>query len=83
MNIQNTKKEYTLDATGKSLGRLATEIASILNGKNSTSFVKNVVAEVKVKVTNSSKVKITGVNKMKDSLHKTYSGYPGGLYEKT
>ncbi len=70
-------KEYTIDAEGKSLGRLCTEIASILNAKNSTSFAKNIVKDVKVKVINSSKVKFTG-NKLKESIHKRYSGYPGG-----
>jgi large subunit ribosomal protein L13 len=71
---------YTIDATGKSLGRLASEVAAILNAKNSVNFVKNRVADVKVLVTNASKVKVTG-NKMKESVHKSYSGYPGGLKE--
>jgi large subunit ribosomal protein L13 len=72
--------KYTIDATGKSLGRLASEVASILNAKNSIDFAKNRVADVKVLVTNASKVKVTG-NKMKESVHKSYSGYPGGLKE--
>lgn len=75
-NINNTK-EYTIDATNKSLGRLSSEVASILNAKNVTSFAKNIIANVKVKITNASKIKITG-NKLKDSVHKRYSGYPGG-----
>lgn len=70
-------KEYIIDASGKTLGRLSTEVAAILNAKNSTSFVKNKVLPLKVKVVNASKVKLTG-NKMKESVHKTYSGYPGG-----
>ena len=52
MTTQTTKKEYTIDATGKSLGRLSTEVAAILNGKDNASFAKNVVADVKVTVTN-------------------------------
>ncbi len=71
---------YTIDATGKSLGRLASEVAAVLNAKNSVHFVKNRVADVKVLVTNASKVKVTG-SKMKESLHKSYSGFPGGLKE--
>ena len=71
---------YTIDATGKSLGRLASEVAAILNAKNSVHFAKNRVADVTVLVTNASKVKVTG-NKMKESVHKSYSGYPGGLKE--
>lgn len=70
-------KEYTFDATGKSLGRLSSEVAAVLNAKNTTSFVKNVVADIKVKVVNASKIKLTG-KKLKQSVHKTYSGHPGG-----
>ena len=43
MTTLNTKKEYTIDAEGKTLGRLSTEIASILNGKNSVSFAKKIL----------------------------------------
>lgn len=71
---------YTIDATGKSLGRLASEVAAILNAKNDVNFAKNRVADVKVVVTNAAKVKVTG-SKMKESVHKSYSGYPGGLKE--
>lgn len=83
MNNNKEIKEYTIDATGKPLGRLATEIANILNNKNSVDFVKNIVANVKVKVINASKIKITGARKMKEMVHKSYSGYPGGLYQRT
>lgn len=72
---------HVIDATNKPLGRLATEIASILNAKNSVHFVKNRVADVSVKVVHASKLKITG-EKMATALHKTYSGFPGGLKEK-
>ena len=71
---------YTIDAKDKSLGRLASEVAALLNAKNSIDFVKNRVADVTVKVINASKIKVTG-NKMKESVHKSYSGYPGGLKE--
>jgi len=77
MNTNNEKKEYIFDATGKSLGRLSSEVAAVLNAKNTTSFVKNIVLDIKVKIINAGKVKITG-NKLKQSVHKTYSGYPGG-----
>lgn len=82
--MTNTKetKEYIVDAEGKALGRLASEVAAILNAKDSTSFAKNIVAPVKVKVINASKIKLTG-KKMDDSVHKTYSGYPGGQKVKT
>jgi large subunit ribosomal protein L13 len=73
--------KYTVDATGKSLGRLASEVAALLNAKNSVEFVKNRVGDVTVSVVNASKVRVTG-NKMKESVHKSYSGYPGGLKER-
>lgn len=75
-----TNQTYTVDATDKAIGRVASEVAALLNAKNSIFFVKNRVADVSVKVVNASKVKVTG-NKMKESVHKTYSGYPGGLRE--
>lgn len=73
-------KIHTIDATDKVLGRLASEVAALLNSKDSISFVKNRVEDVQVKVVNASKMKVTG-NKMKESVHKSYSGYPGGLKE--
>lgn len=68
----------TIDATGQVLGRLASNVAAHLLGKNSTSRAKNTVHNIKVTVTNASKIKVTG-NKMKTSVHKRYSGYPSGL----
>ena len=74
-------KNYTIDAEGKVLGRLASEVAALLNAKDSTEFVKNRVADVTVKVINASKVKVSG-NKMNESVHKSFSGYPSGLKER-
>lgn len=71
---------HTIDAKDRSLGRVATEVAALLNAKDSVNFVKNRVADVSIKVINASKIKVTG-NKMKVSVHKSYSGYPGGLKE--
>ena len=71
---------HTIDAKDRSLGRVATEVAALLNAKDSVNFVKNRVADVSIKVINASKIKVTG-NKMKESVHKSYSGYPGGLKE--
>lgn len=82
MTTTNTTKEYIIDAEGKSLGRLSSEAAALLNGKSSVNFAKNMVEGVKVKILNAGKVKITG-NKLKESLHKNYSGYPGGQHVKT
>ena len=71
---------HVIDATNKPLGRLSSEVAALLNAKDSIHFVKHRVADVSVKVINASKIKITG-SKMKESVHKSYSGFPGGLTE--
>ena len=73
---------YTIDATNKSLGRLATEVATILMSKNDPSFARNTLSGNSVTVTNASKIKM----RPEKSLEKTYlsfSGYPGGLKERT
>jgi large subunit ribosomal protein L13 len=70
------KKEYIIDATGKRLGRVATEAASVLLGKNTTHIAKNLVEPVTVKVTNASKLDIS--EKRGKEEFQSYSGYPGG-----
>lgn len=72
--------EYTIDAQGKKLGRVASQAASILIGKNRTDFARNIAPDVKVRIINCSKVDL--LNKKIDSkIYKSYSGYPGGLKE--
>ncbi len=78
MKTENTNNKIEIDATGKTLGRLSTEVAATLLAKNSPSFAKNFAAKVKVEVINASKVVITG-DKMKQKTHKRFSLYPGGL----
>lgn len=68
--------EYTIDATGKTLGRIATEAASVLLGKNTPSVKKNVVANVTVRVTHASAMRITEKKKELKTYH-SHSGYPG------
>lgn len=68
----------TLDASGKVLGRLSTQIANILRGKDKPSFRPYLVMGDKVIVVNASKIKVTG-NKMKDKLYYSHSGYLGHL----
>lgn len=70
------KKEYTIDAAGKRIGHIATEVASILLGKNTTHFAKNVVEPVTVTVINASKLDIT--EKRAQDEFQRYTGYPGG-----
>ena len=72
------KKEYTIDATGGKLGRVASEAAKFLIGKNLTTFVRNSHPDVSVKITNASKLDITE-KKLQTDTHARYSLYPGGL----
>ncbi|OGD67767.1 50S ribosomal protein L13 [Candidatus Campbellbacteria bacterium RIFOXYC2_FULL_35_25] len=69
--------EHTIDATEKKLGRVASEAAILLMGKNSPAFEKNKVADVKVKITNVSKLNVEN-KKLDNKEYQTYSGYPGG-----
>lgn len=81
MATETTKREYTIDATGKRLGRLATEVASILLGKNSPDVTKNVVAPVAVTVVNASKLDIS--EKRSKEEFQRYSGYQSGRHVET
>jgi large subunit ribosomal protein L13 len=74
--------EYKIDAEGKKLGRLASEVASILLGKNSTDFQKHQVADVKVTVVNASKLDIDE-RRANGKVYRHYTGFPGGLRERT
>lgn len=74
--------EYTIDAQNKKLGRIASEAASLLMGKNRTDFVRNATPSVTVKIINVSKLAITN-KKMESKVYKNYSGYPGGLKERS
>lgn len=74
--------EHTIDATNAKLGRVATEAAKLLIGKNTTSFARNKVAGSKVRIINASKISISDT-KMKTRTHARYSGYPGGLTKET
>lgn len=73
-----TKATYTIDAAGKKLGRVASEAAKLLIGKNLTTFVRNSHPDVSVTIVNCSKVDITD-KKLKNAYHARYSLYPGGL----
>ncbi len=75
-------EQHTIDATGKSLGRVASEAASILLGKDSVDFAKNVVRNVKVKVLNASKISIDE-KKMDQKTYHIYTGYVGNAKSPT
>ena len=71
-------KTYTIDATDKPLGRLASDIAIILQGKHKPNFVPYKEGDDLVIVENIKKIKVTG-KKMKQKIYYHHSGYPGGL----
>lgn len=70
-------KWYVVDASGKTLGRLATEVASRLRGKHKPEYTPHVDTGDFIVVVNAEKVKVTG-NKATDKVYEHYTGYPGG-----
>ncbi|MBI5139605.1 50S ribosomal protein L13 [Candidatus Nomurabacteria bacterium] len=75
---KKTTSQKTIDASGRTLGRVASEVAYFLMGKNKASFERNVYTGNKVEVVNSSKLSITP-KKLESLYHTRYSGIPGGL----
>ncbi len=73
---------YLVDATDKTLGRLATEIARRLRGKHKPEFTPHVDTGDYIVVVNAEKVKVTG-NKARDKTYYRHTGYPGGLRSMT
>ena len=72
------RKWYLVDADGKTLGRLATNIATILRGKNKPGFAPHMDIGDFIVVVNASKISVTG-NKMEDKKYWSYTGYAGGM----
>ena len=73
---------YIVDAEGKTLGRLATQIATILRGKNKPDFTPHIDTGDFVVVINAEKVHVTG-NKREQKTYWRHSGYPGGIRSRT
>lgn len=69
---------YVVDATNKTLGRLATEIARRLRGKHKPVYTPHVDTGDYIVVVNAEKIRVTG-NKMKDKMYHRYTGYVGNL----
>ncbi len=76
------RKWYVVDATGHTLGRLSSEIASILRGKNKPTFTPHIDTGDYVIVVNADKIKTTG-KKMDQKIYYKHSDYPGGMRETT
>ncbi|GAC1437421.1 MAG: hypothetical protein NVSMB51_11340 [Solirubrobacteraceae bacterium] len=73
---------YVVDADGKTLGRLATQIADTLRGKRKPTYTPHIDTGDFVIVINAEKISVTG-NKRADKLYHRHSGYPGGLRTRT
>ncbi len=82
MNTSEEKTNYTIDATDRSLGRVAQEAAVFLMGKNLVNYERHLVPDVSVSIINVSKIK-NPQKKLKQKKYTHYSGYPGGLKYET
>ena len=76
------RKWYVVDATGHTLGRLSSEIASILRGKNKPTFTPFIDTGDYVIITNADKIKVTG-KKLEQKVYYRHSDYVGGMKETT
>ena len=74
------KQWFVVDANGQTLGRMASQIASVLRGKNKPSYTPHVDCGDNVIVINSDKVRLTG-DKWDAKVYVRHTGYPGGIYE--
>ena len=76
------KKWYVVDATGYTLGRLASEVASVLRGKNKPTYTPHIDTGDYVIVVNAEKIQVSG-KKLDQKIYYKHSGYVGGLKEAT
>ena len=76
-----TTQNYTIDATGKCLGKIATEAASVLLGKNTPDYARHIKSDVIVEISNVSKLDIP--DKKQGEIYQSFSGYPGGRRTET
>lgn len=71
---------YVVDADGKTLGRLATQVATILRGKHKPTFTPHMDMGDFVIIVNAERIRVTGT-KERDKIYTRYTGYPGGIRE--
>lgn len=76
-----TNTTHTIDATGKRLGRVATEAAHVLMGKHEPQYARHIMADVTVEITNASQLDIT--ERRAREIYQSYSGWPGGRKTET
>ena len=72
------RKWFLVDADGKTLGRIAAKVATLLRGKHKPTFTPHVDTGDHVVIVNAEKIRLTG-NKMEDKTYSYHTGYPGGL----
>ena len=75
-------RTHTIDAAGKSLGRIASEAAKALMGKTHASYTPHIRSVVRVTISNASKIHMPE-RKKKQKIYTHYTGYPGGLRKET
>ncbi|OEH93222.1 50S ribosomal protein L13 [Bacillus solimangrovi] len=76
------RKWFVVDAEGKTLGRLSTEVASILRGKHKPTYTPHVDTGDHVIIVNAEKIELTG-KKLSDKMYYRHSNHPGGLKVRT
>ena len=76
------RKWYVVDAEGQTLGRLASEVAEILRGKNKPTYTPHVDTGDYVIIVNAEKIHLTG-NKLQNKMYYRHSNHPGGLKVRT
>lgn len=76
MTTETTTPNYDIDAKGKRLGKVATEAAAVLMGKNTPQFAKHIAQDMTVTIINASKLDIN--EKKSTEVYKSFSGWPGG-----
>ncbi len=82
-NSETRERNWVIvDATGQTLGRLATQIAEVLRGKRKPEYTPHVDTGDFVVVINAEKISVSG-NKRQEKMYRRHSGYPGGLKERT
>lgn len=78
MSATPTQKSYSIDASGKTIGRVAAEAAKALMGKAHADYTPHILSIVKVTVANAGKIRITEKKRLQKK-YTNYSGHPGGL----
>ena len=81
MSTETTTRTHTINAEGKRLGKVATEAATVLMGKDQPDYAKHIMADVQLTIENVSKLDIP--EKKKGEIYQSYSGYPGGRKTET